>query len=185
MKKSMCFTLILSSIFVPLICIAISIWLSPWFNILDNALSDLGHATRSSVAPIFNFGLSLGGFLIALSSLLVISKLYRSIAYLTTLCGYALILVAVFDEIYGVVHYWVSVAFFLTLGFLLINYTVLMKSIIKKISASIALIIAVTSWILHIVYRVPRGAAIPELISIFCVIPFYIDVSIQYIKSQQ
>ncbi|MEM2707195.1 MAG: hypothetical protein QW288_06765, partial [Ignisphaera sp.] len=75
MKKLMSLMLILSSIFVPLICIAISIWLSPWFNILDNALSDLGHATRSSVAPIFNFGLSLGGFLIALSSLLIISKL--------------------------------------------------------------------------------------------------------------
>lgn len=177
-------TIPLLSIAIPFLCISISIYLSPWFNLFDNALSDLGHATRSSVAPIFNFGLSLGGFLIALTAMMVF-KVHKSLAYLGILCGYTLILIAVFDEIYRSLHYWVSVAFFLSLGALLIDYIVIVKSIAKKISATIALAIATASWVLHLAYRVPRGAAIPELLSIFCVIPFYIDIVLQYISSKQ
>ncbi|MEM0005296.1 MAG: DUF998 domain-containing protein [Ignisphaera sp.] len=177
-------TIPLLSIAIPLLCISISIYLSPWFNLFDNALSDLGHATRSSVAPIFNFGLSLGGFLIALTAITIFSKIHRSLAYLGTLCSYTLILIAVFDEIYRSLHYWVSVAFFLSLGALLIDYVVIMKNIARKISATIALAIAIISWILHLVYGLPRGAAIPELISIFCAAPFYIDIALQYTSSK-
>ncbi|MCK4483018.1 hypothetical protein KAU55_07295, partial [Candidatus Bathyarchaeota archaeon] len=42
--------------------IGVSIALSPWFSWETNALSDLGHAVNSGVAPIFNFGLLLSGF---------------------------------------------------------------------------------------------------------------------------
>ena len=52
------------SVVVPLFLIMLAIALSGWFNIYDNALSDLGHAVRSNVVPLFNLGLSLGGFLI-------------------------------------------------------------------------------------------------------------------------
>lgn len=174
----------LLSIAIPLLCISISIHLSPWFNLPNNALSDLGHATRSPVAPIFNFGLSLGGFLIAFTAMMVFSEIRKSLAYLGILCSYTLILIAVFDEVYGSLHYWVSVAFFLSLGALLIDYIVIMKSIARKISATVALAIAIISWILHLVYGLPRGAAIPELISVFCVIPFYIDIVLQYTSSK-
>jgi hypothetical membrane protein len=44
----------------PLLLVLLAALLSGWFNPLTNALSDLGHATRSPVAPIFNLGLSLG-----------------------------------------------------------------------------------------------------------------------------
>jgi hypothetical membrane protein len=53
-----------------LLLVLLAALLSGWFNPLTNALSDLGHATRSPVAPIFNLGLSLGGFLLALSGVL-------------------------------------------------------------------------------------------------------------------
>ena len=46
------------------ISIGVSIVLSPWFSWESNALSDLGHAVKSEVASIFNFGLLLAGFLL-------------------------------------------------------------------------------------------------------------------------
>ncbi len=52
---------------VSFVSIAVSILLSPWFSWKVNALSDLGHATRSSVFPIFKLGLLLGGFLIVIN----------------------------------------------------------------------------------------------------------------------
>ena len=48
---------------VAYISMGVSIVLSPWFSWESNALSDLGHAFRSEVASIFNFGLLLAGFL--------------------------------------------------------------------------------------------------------------------------
>jgi hypothetical membrane protein len=50
------------------IFIGLSIGLSPSFSWYRNALSDLGHAQRSNVAPIFNFGLLLSGFLTTIYS---------------------------------------------------------------------------------------------------------------------
>ena len=51
--------------------IGISILFSPWFSWQRNALSDLGHAVKSGVAPIFNLGLLFGGFLIIIYVLMV------------------------------------------------------------------------------------------------------------------
>jgi len=39
---------------VSYVLIAVSILLSPWFSWQRNALSDLGHSTKSNVSPIFN-----------------------------------------------------------------------------------------------------------------------------------
>ncbi len=50
MKKE----IVLLSIIIPLISILVAAVLSDWFSIVNNALSDLGHAKRSSVAPLFN-----------------------------------------------------------------------------------------------------------------------------------
>jgi len=85
----------IASIAIPLICIAISISLSPWFNIINNALSDLGHATESSVAPIFNFGLSLGGSLTIIIAIIIIARMSKAMTVSMTLTGYGLILIAV------------------------------------------------------------------------------------------
>jgi len=54
---------------IAIIFIVTSIVLSPWFSWWSNALSDLGRsaatdvAPKSEVAPLFNFGLLLSGFL--------------------------------------------------------------------------------------------------------------------------
>jgi hypothetical membrane protein len=172
------------SIAVPLLCILIAIVLSPWFNIVNNALSDLGHATRSFAAPVFNFGLSLGGALIIVTAVVLIARVSKALATVMWLAGYALILVAVFDEVYGRLHFWVSIAFFISLALALIIYSIIMKSVARKILALVLLIVAAVSWILHLYYGIPPGAAVPELISIFIAIPFYMDAALQSTREQ-
>lgn len=84
-----------------------------------------------------------------------------------------MILVAVFDEVYQNLHFTVSVAFFLSLAFMLLIYTYLYRNPLSLLALTLGLL----SWMLHLYYRIPRGAAIPELISIAVVIPFYIDLA--------
>jgi hypothetical membrane protein len=161
------------SIIIPFISIAVSIVTSSWFSIIDNALSDLGHATRSPVASIFNFGLSLGGLLVSIVSTLYFHRIHRVLSMGGFFVGYTLILVAVFDEVYRGLHFAVSVAFFVSIALMLSIYAYLHRSLL----AVLALIVGLSSWVIHIVYGLPRGAAIPELVSIAVVIPFYLDLA--------
>lgn len=45
------------------VSIATSLTFSPDFSWRKSALSDLGHAVKSQVAPVFNLGLMIAGFL--------------------------------------------------------------------------------------------------------------------------
>lgn len=97
---------------------------SGWFNIVNDALSDLGHVTvtKSSVAWVFNLGLSASALLIALYSTTYAIKYNKTIATLLIILAFSLNLVAVFDEVYDRLHFWVSVMFFASLATLLIVY---------------------------------------------------------------
>jgi hypothetical membrane protein len=174
---SPCRFIAIASLLMPLIFIGISIALSNWFNIYRNALSDLGHATRSLAAPIFNFGLSVGGVLIVIMGTKYLFNVSKALGSASILSGYSLILVSVFDEVYGRLHFWVSVLFFITLAILLIIYIAISRELLRRLAALIALIAAIFSWIIHLGYRQPIGAAIPELISIAAITPFYIDIT--------
>ena len=105
---------------VPMLLVLLAALLSGWFDPLRNALSDLGHATRSAVAPLLNLGLSLGGFLLALSGALCAYRRSLPIGVSLEASGLFLILVGVFDEAYGRLHYYVLAAFFLSLAVLLV-----------------------------------------------------------------
>ncbi|WP_251950245.1 hypothetical protein [Thermococcus argininiproducens] len=50
-EEKLCLYIAYLSVAVPLLSIAIAIMLSGWFSITNNALSDLGHAIMSPVAP--------------------------------------------------------------------------------------------------------------------------------------
>ncbi|MCS7112018.1 MAG: DUF998 domain-containing protein [Ignisphaera sp.] len=176
-NSTLCKSLVLASLTLPLLLILISIILSSWFNIYRNALSDLGHATRSSVAPIFNLGLSLGGVLVVVVGANYLTRVSRILGIVAAASGYSLILVAVFDEVYGVLHFWVSVLFFVLLATLLCIYIAVSRGFIERVAAISTLLVAVISWILHLEAGIPPGAAIPELISIAAVAPFYIDAA--------
>ncbi|MEM1651249.1 MAG: DUF998 domain-containing protein [Sulfolobales archaeon] len=174
MRLSKCFILAVSGYAIPLAFIAVAAASAGWFDVVRNALSDLGHATRSSVAPLFNLGLYLGAFILAIFASRYSLKYSRAITYLLLLTALTLGLVAVFDEVYGVLHFWVSVAFFLSISALLVAYSLKFRSYLLPL---VALTTGVLSWVAHLAYRIPRGAAIPELVSIFVALPFYLRYS--------
>jgi hypothetical membrane protein len=175
-ERRACPAITIASALVPLVCIAAAALSSGWFNLLNNALSDLGHAVRSNVAPIFNFGLSAGGLLIALAGACSLGR-SRAIGWTLVVAGYFLILIAVFDEVYGRLHFYVSVAFFLSIAVLLAEYALTVKGV-KGLLAPLAIAVGVAAWVAHMVYGLPRGAAVPELISIFIALPFYLDFTL-------
>jgi hypothetical membrane protein len=146
---------------VAIFFISASIFLSPWFSWGSNALSDLGHSVDSEVAPLFNFGLLLCGFLMILYSFTCFRKHAKYTSYFLLIAGLALQLVATFDEVYGTLHFLVSVLFFAALGFASISYAVEKRSVL----AFAALAISAVSWILYGLGVYSAGIAVPETVS--------------------
>jgi len=117
--------------FAPLIAlstIAIAILLSPGFDWFSNALSDLGHYTRTDLGPykllgaiVFNGGLIITGILMLLFTIWFLkwtedTPTKIGIIPLVVSLGF-LICIGIFSENFGELHYWVSVGFFLTFPF--------------------------------------------------------------------
>ena len=163
MYNRRCTTLVASMYAVPLLFIAAAATLSGWFDIYRNALSDLGHATRSNVAPLFNLGLALGAFLVATFALTYSARVSRAVSASLLLMAFTLNLVAVFDEVYRALHSWVSAAFFVSIAVAIATYAAVFRELLVP---SVAVAAGVASWVLHLAYRVPPGAATPELISV-------------------
>ena len=138
-----------------------SIVLSPWFSWWSNALSDLGHSVNSEVAPLFNFGLLLTGFFIIFYSVTSFRNHAKYTSFLLVFVGLMLQLVATFDEVYGSLHFQVSVLFFVALGFASISYVLEKRSVL----AFAALVIGSVSWILYGLEIYSAGIAVPEIIS--------------------
>ena len=143
------------------IAIGLSISLSPWFSWWRNALSDLGHASKSDVAPIFNFGLVSTGLLIIIYSCTIMRRHAKYTSYCLLISGFLLQLVAVFDEVYGFLHYLVSVLFFMSLGFASITYAIEKRSLL----AVATFIVGLSSWMLYWMGIYSAGVAVPETIS--------------------
>jgi len=165
-------TLGIVGVVIPLVFIGVAILYSPWFDVANNALSDLGHAMRSSAASIFNLGLCLGGFIVGTHAVYYMINVDKLFGLLLTSSGFNLILIAVFDEVYGTLHFIVSVIFFLMLAVFLVVYSIRFKSV----TAIAAVIISLVIWFLHFVCDIPKGAAIPELVSIVAFITYYIKL---------
>jgi len=167
--------LALASILIPISCILIAWLLSGFFNPFNNALSDLGHAVKSRVAPVFNGGLVIGGLLTYSIALVSrhIPKIYNAILVYT---GISLMLIGVYDEVYRGLHFTVSVMFFLGTMVFLATVSIREKSSVVRLLSATALIVEVITWVIYFTYRVPRGAAIPELVSVACFTPFYLYI---------
>ena len=110
-----------------------------------------------------------GGFLVALTASRYMLDYNRLKAVILVYLGFSLALIGVFDEIYGFLHFIVSLMFFIGMIIYLISYSVYNKTIIPFIIAFLHIIM----WILHFIYDIPPGAAIPELLAVFSYIPFY------------
>ncbi|MCS7109053.1 MAG: DUF998 domain-containing protein [Sulfolobales archaeon] len=172
MAKVNCYVIAVLGYLIPLLLIFIASVMSGWFNLFNNALSDLGHATRSNVALIFNLGLSLGSLFVILFASIYSIRFNKVLSLLLIFSGFSLNLVAIFDEVYGVTHFVVSVIFFVSLAALLIGYYIVFKNSVLPL---LALGVSALSWFLYFTYRFPRGAALPELVSILVVLPIYLD----------
>ena len=174
MVKRFCLVLGILVFMIPLLSITLSIILSPWFSFFKNALSDLGHSTQSNVAPLFNLGLCSGGILLIIFGGVCVSSITNNkvIGLILALSGYFLTLIAVFDEIYGRLHYIISLLFFLSLALGTLTYAYTYKSF-KALSM---LFIGTAIWVLYFMKIIKCGIAIPELVSILVVLVWYIDL---------
>ncbi|MFA5364745.1 MAG: DUF998 domain-containing protein [Candidatus Bathyarchaeia archaeon] len=144
-----------------MIFITAAIGLSPWFSWWNNALSDLGHSVTSEVAPLFNFGLLLTGFCIIVYSITSFKNHAKYTSYALAFTGFALQLVATFNEVYRPLHFQVSVLFFLSLCVSSVCYIQEKKSRL----AIVALVISLLVWILYGIKIYSSGIAVPEAVS--------------------
>ncbi len=141
--------------------VLLAILLSPWFSWWNNALSDLGHSLQSEVAALFNFGLLLSGFFMILYPIMIFRKHAKYTSYFLVLAGLSLQLIATFDEVYGSLHFLISVLFFAVLGFASASYAIEKKSFV----AFVSLVFGSVSWILYWTEIIDTGIAVPEAIS--------------------
>ncbi|MFX1319303.1 MAG: DUF998 domain-containing protein [Promethearchaeota archaeon] len=170
-----------------LIGIALAIWVSPWFNWFDNALSDLGHPTMlggshgvpglNPAAPIFNTSLILTGLItLILTVWLIRYQIFEGsiigviAAILLTISQFFLIGIGVFHEGFGYTHFIVSLGFFVTLLIAGMIYGVrLMQEKHLRLIGIVAFILALSSaliWVAYYLSLLPfTGVAIPEIIS--------------------
>ena len=149
--------------------ILISITLSPWFGVYDNALSDLGNTvTNGSVGYIFNLGLiTAGGLMLVFSVLLLRDAANRKLPGVWVaslmLTSSDLILVGIFPENAGSIHGTVSLVFFIMSILTILAYSIvswLSKS--AKIGA-IALTFVILSSLVWLVEWPWTGVAIQEI----------------------
>ena len=113
---------------IALVAITLSIAISPGFSWLENALSDLGHYTRTDLgdfqlvsAIIFNSGLIVTGIL-ELSYVVPLIKKHSDIVNRIGLSVFAisalfLVMIGIFSENFSPTHFLVSVGFFATFPF--------------------------------------------------------------------
>jgi hypothetical membrane protein len=173
----------------PLIALAtifIAIMLSPLFTWSDNALSDLGHYTRTDLGPnqfvvaiIYNAGL----IVTAILMLFFVLTFFKSLIDLPTKVGILilgiscmfLLLIGIFTENAGAIHFWVSVGFFFTFPFAMwaiaigwIRFPALRWfSLISFMLPFLSLYI----WFAHFAGTLPwSGEAIPEILTAFSAI---------------
>jgi hypothetical membrane protein len=141
---------------------------APWFSWQENALSDLG---VRETALLFNAGLILAGALALPLAASLWSTIFRDPAGRlgTGMLAFAcisLVLIGVFTEDAGRIHYWVSVAFFTSLPLAMLVFGVSMflnRSATNPIHLSLTVILAI---IAALAWAMPHdGVAIPEIIS--------------------
>ncbi len=113
---------------IALACISLAILISPDFDWVTNALSDLGHYTRTDIGPnplvraiIFNAGLITTGVLLIIITLGFIKQLSdwpTRIAMLPFLIAAGfLTAIGIFSENFGEIHFLVSVGLFMSFPF--------------------------------------------------------------------
>jgi len=169
--------------------IFIAIANAPWFTWYANALSDLGAHAGSDY--IFNTGLMIAGILLLLFSIglfLHFQDLLSKVgAIFLVLDSIALFAIGFFPETAGIIHFYVSVMFFVMfpLGYLIISVAFLLKKSNIWL-AMLALIGAIAS---IIIWSFPwrsfgiTGVAIPEFLSSLVGSIWIVAIALQLLRN--
>ena len=147
-----------------------SVALSPWFNIYNNALSDLGNTvSNGSVGYVYDTGLVLGGVLIFAyaASFSKKSRDRRVLVWSVPLMLAAgdLAMVGVFSENTGHIHGVVSEVFFLMIVVTLLAYSYVSWPLGSPRIGAIALFFGILSAIIWFVTWPWPGVAIQESVT--------------------
>ena len=171
-------------VIVPWSSVLTSVALSPWFNIYDNALSDLGNIGRNSpVAYVFNAGLIVSGASIALFAFLLSVK-RRSWEFLVwtipLFFGAAnLALIGVFSEDAGIIHGVVSVIFFALIAITAFIYSYASWPLGSPRIGAVALFFGIASAFVWFIPWPWHGVAIQETATALMATVWLILVSIR------
>lgn len=165
--------------------IAISIILTPWFNFYDNALSDLGNiAWNAPIAHVYNAGLILSGFLVALFALLTSLKhrlwSYLSWSILLMLTGLDLALIGVFPEDAGRIHGVVSIIFFTMMIIVMLVYGLCSLTVKNYFAGVLSIALSVASAIVWMVKWGWRGVAVQETLTSLMATIWLLTVSLRH-----
>jgi hypothetical membrane protein len=173
MKRTSPAHLGIAGITLLLISIAAAISQAPWFNWVNNALSDLGNLNNGNAA-IFNVGLLSSGLLIVLYSLIGMRGHAPKSAYFLAFTGFSMQLTGLLCENYGRIHFNVSILLFVALLFASLAYFAE-----KRYYPALLVLLAIPLWIIHFQDILVPGAAIPEIISTLLAFPWVIRSSIK------
>jgi hypothetical membrane protein len=161
---------------------AASVILSPWFDLSNNALSDLGNAAlHSSTAWVFNYGLVLAGGLTACFAILV-SVRHHSLDHLSwsvpgAAAGIDLALVGLFSEDTGSIHFVVSVILFSLMAVTMLIYSYWSRPLGTPKIGAISLAFGIAIPVIWFVGWPWHGVAIQELLSSFMTSAWLLMVS--------
>jgi len=158
--------------------IAASILQSPWFNWVDSALSDLGTLNHSS-GMLYNVGRLTSGLMVIIYSLIGMREHAPKSSYFLAFTGFSMQLVALICEIYGRMHFNASVLLFVMLLIASLAYFWEKRDFLALLG-----LLAVPLWVLHFQYVLVPGAAIPEIVSSFVVLPWVVKSSIKAYRGE-
>jgi hypothetical membrane protein len=143
-----------------------SIALSPWFNLYNNALSDLGNTvTNGNVGYVYNAGIVLAGILsFAFGALLSRGSRRLTLAWTVPfmVAGLDLALVGIFSENTGSIHGTVSEVFFLMIVVAMLAYSYVSWPLGSPKIGAVALVFGILSAIIWYVQWPWTGVAIQE-----------------------
>jgi hypothetical membrane protein len=157
---------------IAFVCIFVATASYPQFSWTSNALSDLG-VVPGVTAGVFNSGLVICGvmsltFALGLHLFMNESWAGRAGVIFFAFACLALVAIGVFPESVSPIHYWVSVAFFVTLPVSLLIFVGEFWRTHESLMAIFTLLVAVsaaTPWVLLFIFHYVSGVAIPEVIS--------------------
>jgi len=150
--------------------ILVSIALSPWFNVYNNALSDLGNTvSNGQVGYVYNTGIVLAGVL-SVSFVVLLSREFRNpLVYVWTvpfaISGIDLALVGIFSENTGHIHGTVSEVFFLMIVVSMLAYSYVSWPLGSPRIGAVALAFGILSAIIWFVSWPWSGVAIQEAVT--------------------